>query len=235
VSDVLFLILRRLRAPLIVLIVAYAIAVFGFTLMPGQTPDGQPWKMSIFHAFYLVSYTATTIGFGEIPYPYSDAQRLWLTFTIYLTVIAWTYTLGAIFTLFADATFRSAIAHGIFAWRVRTLSESFYVLCGYGQSARALAHALDRMGIRVVVVELNKERAARIPIETFSSHPIVTHADARFPNVLRDAGIGRKSCVGLIALTGDDKANQAIAIGANLAAFAARDRPREIRNRQSES
>lgn len=213
-SDVIFLILRRMRAPLIVLIVAYAIAVIGFTFVPGQTPDGQPWKMSIFHAFYVVSYTATTIGFGELPYPFSDAQRLWLTFTIYLTVIAWTYTLGAIFTLISDTTFRSAIAHSVFAWRVRTLAEPFYVLCGYGQSSRALAHALDRMGIRVVVIEFDKERASRVPIEAFGSHPIVTHADARFPNVLRDAGIARKYCAGLIALTGDDKANQAIAIGA---------------------
>jgi voltage-gated potassium channel len=214
VSDVLFLILRRLRAPLIVLIVAYAIAVLGFTQVPGQLPDGQPWKMSVFHAFYVISYTATTIGFGELPYPFSDAQRLWLTFTIYLTVIAWTYTLGAIFTLISDATFRSAIAHSLFAWRVRALAEPFYILCGYGQSSRALAHVLDRMNIRVVVVELDKERAARVVIESFHSHPVAAHADARFPNVLRDAGISRKNCVGLLALTGDDKANQTIAIGA---------------------
>ncbi len=203
-----------MRAPLILLIVAYAIAVFGFTQVPGQTPDGQPWKMSIFHAFYLVSYTATTIGFGEIPYPYSDAQRLWLTVTIYLTVIAWTYTLGSIFTLIADTTFRSAIAHSVFAWRVRTLAEPFYILCGYGQSSRAIAHALDRMGIRVVVIEYQKDRASRVAIESFSSHPVVANADARFPNVLRDAGIGRRNCIGLLALTGDDKANQTIAIGA---------------------
>ncbi len=213
-TDILFLILRRLRAPLIVLIVAYSIAVYGLTLMPAQLPDGQPWKMSIFHAFYVVSYTATTIGFGEIPHPFSDAQRLWMTFTIYLTVIAWTYTLGAIFTLISDATFRSAIAHSVFAWRVRTLAEPFYVLCGYGQSARALAHALDSMGIRVVVVELQKDRASRVSIESFSSHPVVANADARFPNVLRDAGISRSNCRGVIAMTGDDNANQTIAIGA---------------------
>jgi voltage-gated potassium channel len=139
---------------------------------------------------------------------------LWLTVTIYLTVIAWTYTLGAIFTLISDATFRSAIAHSVFAWRVRTLAEPFYILCGYGQSSRALAHALDRMGIRVVVIEHEKDRASRIAIESFSSHPVVAHADARFPNILRDAGISQKNCVGLLALTGDDKANQTIAIGA---------------------
>ncbi len=213
-SDVLFLILRRLRAPLILLIIAYTIGVIGLTLMPGQYPDGQPWKMSIFHAFYVVSYTATTIGFGELPYPFSDPQRLWLTFTIYLTVIAWTYTLGAIFTLISDTTFRAAIARSIFAWRVRTLGEQFYVLCGYGQSARTLAHALDQMDIRVIVVEMRKERAASIAIESFSSAAIVLNEDARLPNVLRDAGIYKRECRGLLAITGDDKANQTIAIGA---------------------
>jgi len=42
----------------------------------------------LFDAFYVMSYTATTIGFGEIPYPFSYAQRLWMTFSIYMTVIA---------------------------------------------------------------------------------------------------------------------------------------------------
>ena len=41
--------------------------------------------MSIFHAFYVMSYTATTIGFGEVPHPFNDAQRLWVTFAIYLS------------------------------------------------------------------------------------------------------------------------------------------------------
>ncbi|TAG77618.1 MAG: hypothetical protein EAZ21_14520 [Betaproteobacteria bacterium] len=213
-SDVLFLILRRLRAPLIVLIIAYAIAVIGLTFMPGQLPDGRPWKMGLFHAFYVISYTATTIGLGELPHPFSDAQRLWLTLSIYITVIAWTYTLGSIFTLIADTTFRAAISRSVFAWRVRTLADPFYVLCGYGQSARAIAHALDRMGIRVVVIESRKERASSIAIETFTSAAIVLSEDARLPKVLRDAGIYKRECRGLIALTGDDKANQAIAIGA---------------------
>ena len=72
-----FVLLRRVRTPLILLIVAYAVAVLGFTLVPGVTPAGQPWRMSIFHAFYFVSFLGTTIGLGEIPYPFSDPQRLW--------------------------------------------------------------------------------------------------------------------------------------------------------------
>lgn len=82
-NSVFFLVLRRMRAPLIALIVFYAIAVLGLTLVPGVHADGTPAPpMSFFHAFYFISYTATTIGFGEIPNAFSDAQRLWVTVCI---------------------------------------------------------------------------------------------------------------------------------------------------------
>ena len=65
-SNVLLLILRRLRAPLLCLIAVYAISVGGLSLMPGELPDGTPQKLSIFHSFYIMSYTATTIGLSLI-------------------------------------------------------------------------------------------------------------------------------------------------------------------------
>ena len=45
-NDVLLLMLRRLRAPMLALIVVYGIAVGGLTLMPGQLPDGTPSNLS---------------------------------------------------------------------------------------------------------------------------------------------------------------------------------------------
>ena len=213
-NDVLLLILRRMRAPLIMLIVVYAVSVFGLALMPGALPDGTPARLSIFHSFYIVSYTATTIGFGEIPHPFSEAQRLWMILTIYLSVVGWTYTLGTIFRLASDTTFRSAVARSMFAWRIRTIGQKFYILCGYGQSAKQLAQALDAMGYRIVVIELRPDRAASLEIEDLSLPAQVICADARFPDVLRDAGIYRPECCGLLALTSNDDANQTIAIGA---------------------
>ena len=93
-GDILLLALRRLRAPLIGLILAYAISVLGLALIPGVDAAGQPSEMSFFHAFYVISYTATTIGFGEIPYAFTDAQRGWVTVSLYLSVICWAYTPG---------------------------------------------------------------------------------------------------------------------------------------------
>ena len=49
---------------MILLIVVYAVAVFGFTLVPGIDAAGQPWRMGFLHAFYFVSFLGTTIGLG---------------------------------------------------------------------------------------------------------------------------------------------------------------------------
>jgi voltage-gated potassium channel len=215
-SEVLYIVLRRLRMPLITLISVYAISVLGMAIMPGVDPAGNPWRMGFFHAFYVMSYTATTIGFGELPYPFSDSQRAWLILSIYLSVIGWTYALGSIFSLTTDPTFRSTVAHHIFRWRTKGLTDAFFIICGCGQSGSALAHALDRMGFRVVLLDERQDRAARIAIAEFALPPVVLVADARNPEVLTDAGIHKPECKGVIALTTLDSANQTIAIGAKV-------------------
>jgi len=53
--PVIFLILRRMRIPLIVLILVYAVAVLGYVMIPGVDDQGEPHRMSFFHAFYFVS------------------------------------------------------------------------------------------------------------------------------------------------------------------------------------
>ncbi len=215
-SDVLFLVMRRLRAPLVILIVVYAVSVLGMALMPGVDPEGRPWRMGFFYAFYVMSYTATTIGFGELPYPFSDAQRAWLTVSIYLSVIGWTYALGMVFALTSDPSFRRAVSHALLRWRVRGLGEPFFVICGCGQSGNALAAALDAMGYRLVLIDVRPERAAAAALAELSSPALVLEGDARLPEILADAGIARSECRGLIALTGSDAANQSIAIGAKV-------------------
>ncbi|MEP7083680.1 MAG: NAD-binding protein [Betaproteobacteria bacterium] len=213
-SEVLFLILRRLRAPLITLIAAYGISVGGLALIPGLDAAGNPGRMSIFHAFYFMSFTATTIGFGEIPHPFSDAQRLWVIFAIYLSVVAWAYALGSVVTLANNATFRGALARHLFVRRVRGIAEPFYIICGYGQSGARLASSLDRLGNRLVIIEPSVQRIERVSIQDYDTAPLTLTADARLADVLQDAGIRSPHCQALVALAGEDDVNQAIAIGA---------------------
>ena len=75
--------------------------------------------MSFFDAFYFMSYTATTIGFGEMPATFTSAQRMWVTVTIYLTVIGWAYAIGSMLTLLQDRSFRQAVALQRFTRKVR--------------------------------------------------------------------------------------------------------------------
>jgi Trk K+ transport system NAD-binding subunit len=217
-SDIQLMILRRMRLPLVVVIVAYAIAVFGLALMPGTDPEGRPWQLSLFDAFYVMSYTATTIGFGEVPYPYSYAQRLWMTFSIYLTVISWAYALGAIFALTRQPAFRAALERGRFDADVRRLIDRFFVICGHGQSGQRLAAALDRLGFATVVIEPNAERLRPLLVRDHAQPAVGMVGDARSPDLLEAAGIRRDNCQGLVVLTPDDEATQTIAIEARVLA-----------------
>lgn len=217
-TDIQLIVLRRMRAPLIALIAAYALAVFGLTLMPGTDPDGRPWRMELFDAFYVMSYTATTIGFGEVPYPFSYAQRLWMTLSIYVSVIAWAYALGAIFALVRSAAFREAWERGRFQAGVRRLADRYFVICGYGQSGRRLAEALDRLGYAAVIVDPNPDRTRLLMLRDHAQPLIGMTGDARSPQLLEMAGIRRENCRGLIVVTGDDEAAQTIAIEARVLA-----------------
>ncbi len=184
--------------------------------MPGLDDNGQPWHLSIFEAFYLISYTATTIGFGEIPYAYSQAQRLWLTFSIYLTVIPWFYAIGKIITLLQDTALRQAITTERFTRAVEELKEPFYILCSYGESATVLTKTLDEKGMRVVVIESQQERLNELDLaETRSVIPHLC-ADAKLPENLIRAGVHHPFCSGVVTLTDNDDVNLAVAVAVKL-------------------
>nr|WP_221374617.1 potassium channel protein [Actinoplanes polyasparticus] len=211
-SPTVFLVLRRMRAPLIVLILIFAISVFGLTLIPGQDADGNPVRMGFFDAFYFMSYTATTIGYGEIPHPFTGAQRLWVTATIYLTVIGWAYAIGSLLATLRDRAFREALALRRFTGTVKRLREPFLLVVGYGQTGQLLGHALDSMGRRLVVVDSSPEHIDTLDIDPYFSDIPGLVADARNPHTLGVAGLEHPGCEGVVALTDDDETNLIVAM-----------------------
>lgn len=210
------MILRRLRRPLILIIVSFATATLGLTLAPGIDDQGNTWYMSIFEAFYVITYTASTIGFGEVPYPYSQAQRLWMTFSIYFTVIPWFYALGKIIALLQDASLRQAITAERFADSVRQIQEPFFVLCSYGQSASLLAKILDDKNMRVVVIEQNQECLNELELADTRNTILSLCADAKLTENLIRAGINNPYCSGVVTLTDNDDVNLAVAVAVKL-------------------
>jgi Trk K+ transport system NAD-binding subunit len=211
-----FLIFRRMRRPLITLLLVYSVAVLGLTLIPGRDADGNVWHMSFFHAFYFVSYMGTTIGFGEIPHEFVDAQRLWVTFFIYATVIAWIYAIGTVLTLVQDKTFQSALAEMRFARRIRRFTEPFFLVAGYGQTGSELVRALTRREQHAVVVDINEQRVNHIKLENLPESVPALNGDARTPRHLLEAGLQHSHCAGVVALTDNNETNLKIAITSKL-------------------
>jgi len=214
--NIIFILLRRIRIPLIILISVYAISILGFVLIPGQDDNGNSWRMDFFHAFYFVSYMGTTIGFGEIPYAFTDAQRMWALFTIYGTVIAWLYGIGSLLSLLQEPAFRKLMTESSFRRDLKRINEPFYLVCGYGDTGSLLVTALSDAGIRSVVIDMDQDRINTLALEDNLFVIPGLCADASVPGNLLKAGLKHKNCIAVIALTNSDNCNLKVAITAKL-------------------
>jgi len=215
-GSVFFLVLRRLRAPLILMVVVYAVGIAGLVLIPGTDAEGRPWHLTVFQALYFMSYTASTIGFGEIPQAFSDTQRLWVTAIIYASVIGWAFLVTTLLALAQDKAFVAALTAARFRRTVRSVHEPFYLICGFGETGLLLGRALDRLGRQFVVVDIDPQRVQEVRLLDMAQDAPALAADARRPEQLLAAGLVKPECCGVLALTNDDQANLAVAMSVRL-------------------
>lgn len=215
-NNIIFIFFRRMRLPLLSMVVVFSITALGLTLIPGQDADGNVWYMSYFHAFYFVGYMSTTIGFGEIPYPFTDAQRLWVLFSIYSSVIVWLYAIGTLLTLIQDKTFQQAFKELRFLRKIKHLREPFYIVCGYGETGEALVKALTERNQNAVVIDINPDVINFLKLESLRQFVPGLNADAARPIHLIEAGLEHPLCQGVIAVTNDNDVNLKIAVTSKL-------------------
>ncbi len=229
--SIIYILLRRLRSPLIALIVVYAIFVVGFVIIP---VEGSEKGMTFFNAFYFVSYTGTTIGFGELDNNFTGAQRAWTLLAIYATVITWLYGIGSLFTILQDPAFKRLLKHSKFSRKVHELREPYYIICGYGDTGNQLVQALASENIRSVVIDHNEQMINELEVADLQIPSLGVVADASRSEVLLDAGIRRVWCKGVIALATDESTNLSVAITVQLlnpkARFIARADSLEMQN-----
>ena len=211
-----YIVLRVMRRPILVLITVYAVSMLGWVLIPGPVINGVPQSMSLFHAFYFLTYTATTTGFGEIPYEFSDGQRAWAMVSLYVGVVAWLYGISGIIQLFQNPHFRLAIAERRFAKRVALLSQPFVILCGFGNRGSLLTRGLSDAGIDTVILDTSRDRINAVYLRDYRIATLALCADARIPERLIDAGLTRLNCQAIVALTSDEQVNVKIAVSARL-------------------
>lgn len=216
-STITFIVLRRMRAPLIAIIAIYAVSIVGLTLIAGVDDEGRPTPpLGFFDAFYFVSYTATTIGFGEIPAAFSYGQRIWVVVCIYLSVVGWTYSIVTVLNLLRDEAFQLARATQAFTRRVTRMADPFFLVVGYGETGRLVCRALDHLNIAFVVIDGSAERIDETKLQDFWRDVPALAADGSNPEVLLMAGLRHRRCLGVIAITDEDSTNLAVAMSVRL-------------------
>jgi voltage-gated potassium channel len=215
-NNIIFLIFRRMRAPLLTLILTYSVAMLGLVLIPGKDPDGNVWHMDFLHAFYFVSYMSSTIGFGELPYPFTPGQRLWVSFSIFFTVVVWLYSIGTVLALLKDETFQRALTERRFARKISKMRDTFYLICGYGQTGEALVKSLTDRNQHAVVIDILPDRVNLLQLENLREYVPGLCGDARLPDHLLEAGLKHPLCQGVVALTDSNEANLKVALTSKL-------------------
>ncbi|MFQ6022392.1 MAG: potassium channel family protein [Acidiferrobacterales bacterium] len=211
-SRVTSIVLRFMRRPLLVLVAVYAVAIVGMVAMPGQDAQGNPTHMSFFHAFYFLTYTATTTGFGELPHAFTDAQRMWAIVCLYMSVIAWIYAIGSIIRVVQNPYFQQAVAEHGFSRSVKRIAEPFFIICGFGDTGSLLTRGLNDSGYTAVIIDNDSERIKALALRDYRKTMPGLCADASVPKHLIDAGVKQPNCRAVVALTHDEDTNFKIAV-----------------------
>ncbi len=215
-TRVTFIVLREMRRPLMTLLIVYALSILGMTMVPGPVIEGNVSHMSIFHAFYFMSYTATTTGFGEIPFAFSNAQRLWAIICLYTSTIAWIYAIGSIIRLFQNPFFVAALAEWDFSKKVRSIPGEFIIICGFGDTGSVLARGLSDSGLPAVIIDSSEERIQALQLRNYLVPMPGLCADASIPKHLLEAGLRNPNCKTIVAITNDEETNLRISAVARL-------------------
>jgi Trk K+ transport system NAD-binding subunit len=213
-NNSLWIVLHRLRWPLIVIVTTYTVAIIGLLLIPGVDDQGNTYHMSIFDAYYFITYTATTIGFGEIPYSFTHAQRIWVSMSIYSVVIGWFYSIGVVVSLLQDKLFLNELAKANFKRQVNNIDRPFIIVLGYSYMTDQIIKKIQKTNLRAVVIEKDQSRADMLMLEGYTTHVPVLVADAHQIISLETAGIKKLNCKGLVSLFEDDNLNLRVALTA---------------------
>jgi Trk K+ transport system NAD-binding subunit len=205
-----------MRLPFTVIVCTYAIAMIGLVIIPGVDDQGNVYYFSLFEAFYFVTYTATTIGFGEIPYAFTHAQKIWVSISIYLTVLGWFYGIGALVSLLQDKLFLSEIAIARFKRAAKNIKEDFVIILGYNETTSEIIKKMIDSKVRVVVIEKEQSKADYLMLEGFIPHVPVLVADAYNTTSLEYAGIKSLHCKAIISLFDNNALNMRITLSSKI-------------------
>ena len=201
-----------MRAPFLVLTITYTISIVGLLIINGVDNNGNVYHLSIFDAFYFMSYTATTIGFGETPFPFTYAQRIWISISIYFSVIGWLYSIGTVIALLQDKLFLQEVEKAKFNRHIKYLKEKYLLILGYNAITSEIIKKANKYGLRAVVIEKDEQKREKLLLENFTPPVYCLNEDVYTPKALEMAGIKSIYCKAIISLFQNDALNLRIAL-----------------------
>jgi voltage-gated potassium channel len=216
--DIVWLTMRRMRTPLILMILVYVLSVFGMLVIPAQDASGNPVQVGFLDAMYFVAIMATTIGFGEMPFNFTGAQRLYAFLIIFPNVIAWLYSIGTIIALLVDPQFRAVLELSRFGRRVRRIRGDYYIVLGFGYTGRMIVRGLLKRGISAAIIEREPKIIHSMALSETLAHLPAIVGSVTDQDLLDMAGLSTdiKNCIGVITITNKDHVNLTVAITVKL-------------------
>jgi voltage-gated potassium channel Kch len=215
-DNIVWLTMRRMRTPLILMILVYSLSVFGMVLIPGQDETGRLVQVSFLDAAYFIAIMATTIGFGEMPIAFTEAQRLYAFVILFPNVVAWLYSIGTILSLFLDPQFRDVLQRSRFKRQIRWLDGPYYIVCGFGNTGSMIVKGLLKRGINAVILERERDIIHGMALIDSFSHLPALSGDVTDRRLLELAGLHTSNCLGVMAITNKDHVNLTVAITCKL-------------------
>lgn len=181
---------KKLLIAMSALLAVFLVGTVGYYLI-----DEVSWR----EAAYQTIITLSTVGYGE-QWSLSDAAHLWTTAIIVIGVMVVTLAFASLQAMIVGGELRSVMGRRKLKDRIGKLSGHF-IICGYGRMGSLIARDLGTHKKKVVVLDINPERTAKMDEEGID----YILGDASHEEILEEARIDRAA--GLVTVLRSDADN----------------------------
>ena len=183
---------ERLLQIVILLVGVLALGTLGYQLLEGWTP---------FDALYMTVITVSSVGFMEV-HQLSPTGRVFTMVLIVIGLGTMAYGLGTITAFWVEGDLSHIWEKRLMERRIASL-KAHVIVCGGGETGRAIARELLATRTPFVVIEMDAAQEAAL--RKLGPDFLYILGDATDPAVMREAHV--ESARGLIACMPSDKDN----------------------------
>jgi len=181
---------KGLKISVILFLGVLAVGTMGFHLIESR---------SLFSSLYWTVETVTTVGYGDI-LPTGVAGRGFAIAVMLFGVSLGLYSLSSMVGFMVSGEFTRVRKAMNLNSQLENI-KNHVIICGYGRVGRKAAEKMDRLGLKYVIVDRNKDAYNT----SDNGHRLFVSGDATIGSVLSKAGIARASFI--ISCIPDDSVN----------------------------